>query len=184
MKVPVYIAIFSLATSVAFSQVGYREKDPDGKKFAGTWRYESSDKAFSISFSEDNLRLGVRKDGSPIRMEVLMGTWWVKDAQGERRHVLRYTAMGRTIQNPNVLEGGISDYDYGIKYYFTLELVDTNRAVWKITETRKLSNPEAGAILISPPTECILTKKATLLFPPELPGPPETDPPSSLPYTP
>ena len=169
------IALLILGISSAYCQeIGYREKDPDGYKFEGEWSGVSEGTTFTISFKKDNLRMGRNEDGSPILMEVLMGWWQLKNAQQEVSHTQRYNSMGRTIQNPNVLEGTITNLSYGVQYYFTLELVDAGKAQWRITKSEKLGNPEEGAVSLSPPTECILTRVVQRpSLPPFNPGKPD-----------
>ncbi len=168
------IALLILGISSAYCQeIGYREKDPDGYKFEGEWSGVSEGTTFTISFKKDNLPMGY-KDGKPISMELLMGWWQLKNAQQDVSHTQRYNSMARTIENPNILEGNISDRSYGMRYYFTLELVDAGKARWKVTKSEKTNNPKEGAVLLSPPTECILFKivqRPTL--PPFNPGKPD-----------
>ncbi len=166
------LAILMFSTSVIYSQEAFiKEKDPNAYKFIGNWSYEAGNKVFSITFWLENYPLGRKNDGSANRMEVLSGIWSIKDTQGETTHLQKYAVMSNTRQNPNILEGSIYDDRYGKRYDFTLQLIDTNRAVWKITGSKKMSNPENGAILISPPTDVILTKMVPPLPPPLDPDP-------------
>ncbi len=154
MKTLYFLLIFFLC-STALSGQDLREKDPDADKFIGTWVYEKGEESFSLTLWKDVLKLG------SFPMEITTGIWMVYNKFGKSEKKEKHAINSATRENPNRLEGFMYDDDYGMRYQFTLTIVDNadgEEAYWEIIEASKRLNPKEGSQLFSPPTTCIMRK--------------------------